>query len=1290
MRKLSNPIAVLVAIFLAFSGGVVPTLIATGIIAGPLAATPNNRSSAISSSADHNLGRASLIGTVNVASLPSPQENSRRESTPYTLSLQKSSNGLATTTSASPNRGGGGGGTTSIVSIINSFEGVGFAQSGGYVPPDVQVATGPNHVLEMANLVGKVFTKQGAPTETFSLTSFFNGPSFCQNLFCNVQLSDPKVLYDSASGRWFSSIIVAPNGFAAGGDIEIAVSTGNDPTGTWQLYLLVVNDFLPDQPLIGVSDDKFTVSANDYVGLYLGTGSGHEVFEGAQYWVLNKSELLAGASTIDYDSIGPDINLQSVYPAQSLSPTTTQYMVTVGASDTGFSSTSVKLISITGVPPSTVTVTLVLLPIATASIPPNAVQPGTNINVTTNDQRVLSAAWFQGNLWYSLTDSCIPSGDTQTRSCARITEISTTSSAIVQDMNYGANGQYYFFPAVTIDSKGGLDVIYGYSSSTIYPSLAVTGQAPGAPTGTFATAQVLKQGNANDTSFRYGDFFGAAVDPSDTTIAWVAGEYHTNSTGPCGYCWSTYIGSMTGIAGFAISPNPANVNVASGSTGTSTIAVKPLAGFAGSVTLSATVSTRGPTATLGPTGLTLPPTGSSTLTINVPKNITSYFTVTVSATSGSTTHVTTITVIPNGVADFFISSSASVVATPVYSINTATISLTGFNGFSGTISLSGTATPANPVLSFTPSTVNLLQGGTDTSLLTITVYSGTPAGLYSLSVTGTSGQNSHSISIPLLITPLGYTANNIATFTGVTVNSTANLLFDSPSAGNFLTLSGTISVVATNSTTGALLSSTSNLISKQQFFQYVGGGFKTILVVNTTAGPYPLGVGMTFNLTANSSTTPGTLITTITVTRNPDVFEYGRVTINEISYINYLVHKGCNQGTSCYDPRADLNADGLIDSKDFNIAAAYYGGPNYNQYGYDLTTSPSSVSIVQGSSGTSTLSVANSRSFAGTAALSSTTPSGLAATLNPASITLSGTSTLSVSVSSSTAPGQYSVVVYANSGFTTKSTTLTVNVVAPSSDYTISVTPSPVNVPQGSSSTATVTVTSVGGFSGTINLALTSSFSALTGSLSATTLTLSSGGSISSTLTVGSSTLGIFSVTITATSGSVTHTKNILVYISNFVFDNNFSNAAFKAGSPGAAVTFYAFSVDGALAVSLTAKPSKSGLTITFGANPINVPAAGYGQSTMGITSNTVGTYTVTVTATSGPLSRSIRINVQVCLTWTNCGTCQGQPASCPTIATSQTSTQYTVNTFYASPNITAESRRAPDLSGYNVRALDK
>ncbi len=430
--------------------------------------------------------------------------------------------------------------TSSSARAGGGFDGLNQQQGGNYIPPDVQVAAGPNDLVELVNNAGGVFSKNGTSISTFDLGVFFGTG--------NDYTGDPRVVFDGSSGRWFMSIYQADSlKLVTKSSVDLAVSTTNDPTGNWTIYTLVTSPDFPDAPIIGVSDDKLVASANDF-------SSNTTRFLGAQYWILNKNEMITAAKTIDFQSVGPDPSRESIYPADSLSSTMTQYLVTVGAGDIANNSTSVQLLLITGLPPGNVTVSSASLVVPAISQPPPGVQPGTNSTINPNDFRVLSAVWYQGNLWYSLNDACAPTGDTQTRSCARLTEINTNTPGVIQDMDLGAPGQYYFYPALSVDGMGNLDIVYGYSSSTIYPSLAVTGQAAARSGGALAPTQVLVQGTAADTSSslappfgRYGDYFGAAVDPSNSSLVWVGGEYHSSAGGIClsGSCWSTFIDSVT-------------------------------------------------------------------------------------------------------------------------------------------------------------------------------------------------------------------------------------------------------------------------------------------------------------------------------------------------------------------------------------------------------------------------------------------------------------------------------------------------------------------------------------------------------------------------------------------------------------------------------------------------------------------------------------------------------------------------------------------------------------------------
>src|SRR2546425_224134 len=631
--------------------------------------------------------------------------------------------------------------TTSVGLILEGAPG-GSPNPCGCSPPDVIVGAGPNHVFEMVNLAGIIYTKAGAvASATFGLDTFFGLPA--------SSMSDPQVSYDASSGRWFASIIDIP-----GSRVVFAVSTTNDPTGTFNLYAVTDGTNLPDQPVTGTNDDKYVISVNDF-------NSAGTRYLGVHYWVLNKSQLVSGATTFNFATNTPNSNMFSLHPAQHLSSSTTFYLVTdcTGScipSPTSQTNTE-TVISITGLPPAAITVSSSSFSIATSVIGPNAAQPGTSTTLATNDNRVESVVWESNSLWASWNDACVPSGDTATRTCLRLVQATPSGATATkaQDFDFSASGQYYFYPAVS-SSQGQLVVSFGRSSSSIFPSAMATGRASTDPVNTLQAPAVIRAGTTADTSTRYGDYFGAATDPTPTASStfWVAGEYRKSTTFQN---WNTVIGQIAsfssgGTFAFSVSLNPSSGSVVQGSGTTSTVTVGLVSGTSQTVSLTTSISptASGLTATVNPTSGT--PTYTSTLTISTTAStpIGSY-TITVTGMSGALSHSAaySLTVNAPGTGDFRISASPSSLTLVRTSSTSTTVTITSLNGFSGTVSLSTGPLPAGGSASFNPASV----AGSGTSTLTFTGSGGqTPTGTFTITITGTSGSLTHSTTITLRIT----------------------------------------------------------------------------------------------------------------------------------------------------------------------------------------------------------------------------------------------------------------------------------------------------------------------------------------------------------------------------------------------------------------------------------------------------------------------------------------------------------------------------------------------------------
>ena len=897
-------------------------------------------------------------------------------------------------------------------------------------PPDAQIAVGPSHIIAMVNMRGELFTALGFPLKNFTLSSFFNtGSDF---------ISDPKVMYDASSGRWFASIIdltgyIPKSGTFSAGNVKVAVSLSSDPTltnsttGGWNTYVLKFGTNVPDQPIIGVNDDKVVVNANRFVSLI------NPSYVGDQFYVLNKNDLVRGGTFVHNSTFGVFPSLESIHPVESLSSTSTEFMVSTGAAPaTSGPVVQVQLFSVTGVPGvSTVTVSNVTLSISALAVAPMAIAaPGYKLD--TGDNRVLDAAWFQGKIWYAADDACTPPGDNQTRSCIRLTQVDTTTVSIKQDFDFSALGQYYFYPALRIDGQGNLDVICGFSSATINPSLALTGQAVGDSSNSLASPLTIKSGSGADTRFRYGDYFGAAVDPSDTGLVWVAGEYESLTfTG-----WSTWIANMR---------------------------VKPV----------------------------------------------------------------------------YLSATPAALAFVPGSIGTSTIAVNGINGFTGTIGITTAVAPVGAggvTASLNPSSVAVASGGSATSTLTITTISSTPNGLYNVTVTGTSGSRSHSVLVSIAVTPITTSISGISNFTGVTVKTTGTISIDSPAT--IFSFSGTVTVTATNATTGAAIFMDTYAVTRIRVQSTSAGGYVGVFLANVAVNPYALASGVTVTLSWPSSTTPGVLSTSTSVSRNPDIDADGIV--NQVDANVMFRSLNCSIGQSCYNPRSDLNADGTVNTLDFNILDAALGGRNLIN-DFTISTTPNSVNIPVGSSGGTTVTLASISGFAGPVNLAASPSSvSLTATCTPTTVSLgaSGTATSTCTISSSTG-GLYTISITGSDGSISHSAIVSVGI----EDFQITANPTSLTLQQDSSNSSTIRLQSLGNFptaNATLSFTIThlvtkGSSGTVTVTLSRTSFTLPTNGSAGALLTVtapNNTNPGLYTITITATVGPLTHTVTVNATVS--------------------------------------------------------------------------------------------------------------------------------------------------------------
>jgi kumamolisin len=203
---------------------------------------------------------------------------------------------------------------------------------------------------------------------------------------------------------------------------------------------------------------------------------------------------------------------------------------------------------------------------------------------------------------------------------------------------------------------------------------------------------------------------------------------------------------------------------------------------------------------------------------------------------------------------------------------------------------------------------------------------------------------------------------------------------------------------------------------------------------------------------------------------------------------------------------------------------------------FSISASPSSVPVVQGGNGSSTISTAVVDGFNAAIALTASgQPTGVTVTFNPTSIAApgSGSSTMSMAVASTTATGTYTITITGTGGGITQKTTVALTVTAAAgADFSISASPTAISVVRGKSGTSTITTAALNGFDSAVTLSASGEGSQQTVTFSPNPIAAPGSGSSTMTVKVGTrATVGAHTITITGTGGGKTHTATVTLTV---------------------------------------------------------------------------------------------------------------------------------------------------------------
>lgn len=440
-------------------------------------------------------------------------------------------------------------------------------------PPDTNGAVGPNHYVQMVNLLFQVFDKSGNPlTNPSSIASLFVAAGITGLCAKGDQQSDPIVLYDSLADRWLlsqSAFDLDASGNPVPPSTEcIAISKTPDPTGAYFVYAFQIpNDLLGDFPKLAVWPDAYYMTTNDFGGSNLN-------FIGVGVFAFDRSKMLAGDPTanmifIDLSQDSSMSHLFQMLPSnvegQAPPDGTPNFVAGLVAPEImGDSSDGIRLFEFHpdfNTPSNTTFIERTESPILTAPFNANLCNFSLDCIPQPNTEQKIDASPSSQGLNHSLqyrnfgtheslvTTHAVDVGSN--RAGIRYYEIRRNlpsgSFFINEQGTFAPNdGNNRWMGSASMDKNGNIAVGYSVSSSSTFPSIRYAGRLANDPSGQLAQGETTLQAGSGSQSGsnRWGDYSRLAVDPSDGCTFWYTNEYYTSQNNGS-ILWRTRIGKFS-------------------------------------------------------------------------------------------------------------------------------------------------------------------------------------------------------------------------------------------------------------------------------------------------------------------------------------------------------------------------------------------------------------------------------------------------------------------------------------------------------------------------------------------------------------------------------------------------------------------------------------------------------------------------------------------------------------------------------------------------------------------------
>lgn len=467
------------------------------------------------------------------------------------------------------------------MTIGANFTGNTFGVNVSAIPADADGAIGPSHFVEFINGAFSVYNKTtGQSVKRITDLQFWSNAGLI--ISPDAATTDPRVIYDPLSQRWFASMIdfssSASDPALLANNFLLAVSDTPNPTLGWHGFLFQAdpdNGTFADFPTLGVDGTGVYLSGDMYRGSNFPLGPSLVSFP--------KADLLASPPTIanrswfgvmTYDARGDVLQPVSCFDGsvagRILAPTD------IGSDSNPHSNLVSFAVLNAGNAGATLSASTVI-PTLSWVVPDNldfaaplltAHQPDGTSALMANDARLSARAMAVNGLIYAVQNT-----EFNGRLAIRWYRVRAFDNLLLESGTIADPNLDLFFPSIAANSQG--VVVIGYNASggtTAISCYAMAGQTVNGVT-SFGSPLVLQTGAVSyhgldevlaqllgDPPFsRWGDYSATTVDPSNPNHFWTIQMFPSDPADDT--VWSTRVTQLITSPGVMLTIRPSGNNV---------------------------------------------------------------------------------------------------------------------------------------------------------------------------------------------------------------------------------------------------------------------------------------------------------------------------------------------------------------------------------------------------------------------------------------------------------------------------------------------------------------------------------------------------------------------------------------------------------------------------------------------------------------------------------------------------------------------------------------------------------